>query len=125
MKYEKAQNILPQNIIELIQQYVDGSYLYIPRKSNSKKAWGEYSGIKNSLKKRNRKIFNRYKQGVSVKELAQQFYLTEYSIRRIIRKKTSNIKTNGNFYVINLDDIKIPFLIFHSMDNFITELFMN
>lgn len=91
MKYEKAQNILPQNIIELIQQYVDGSYLYIPKKSNSKKAWGEYSGIKDSLKKRNRKIFNRYKQGVSVKELAQQFYLTEYSIRRIIRKEKRGI----------------------------------
>ncbi|AAK76807.1 Mor family transcriptional regulator [Clostridium acetobutylicum] len=87
MKYEKAQNILPQNIIELIQNYADGIYLYIPRKSNSKKAWGEYSGIKDILEKRNRDIFDRYKQGVSVKKLAQQFYLTEYSIRRIIRKE--------------------------------------
>jgi Mor family transcriptional regulator len=85
MKYEKAQNILPQDIIELIQQYVDGGYLYIPRKSDSKKAWGENSGIKSSLKKRNKEIFNRYRQGVSVEELTEQFYLTEYSIRRIIR----------------------------------------
>ncbi|MCH5139151.1 DNA-binding response regulator, partial [Clostridiaceae bacterium UIB06] len=30
MRYEKAQNILPQDVIELIQQYVDGGYLYIP-----------------------------------------------------------------------------------------------
>lgn len=59
MKYEKAQNILPQNIIELIQNYADGIYLYIPRKSNSKKAWGEYSGIKDILEKRNRDIFDR------------------------------------------------------------------
>lgn len=87
MKYEKAQNILPHDIVELIQQYVDGSYLYIPRKSNNKKAWGEHSGIKNSLKKRNKMIFNRYKQGLTVKELSMQFYLTEYSIRRIIRKE--------------------------------------
>ncbi|SFD27561.1 CD3324 family protein [Clostridium uliginosum] len=85
MKYEKAQNILPQDIIELIQQYVDGGYLYIPRKSDNKKAWGENSGIKNSLNKRNKEIFNRYRQGVSVEELTEQFYLTEYSIRRIIR----------------------------------------
>ena len=85
MKYEKAQNILPQNIIELIQQYVDGGYLYIPRKSESKKSWGENSGIKSSLKKRNNEIYNKYSNGVSVRELSEQFYLTEDSIRRIIR----------------------------------------
>lgn len=87
MKYAKAQNILPQYVIELIQQYVDGGYLYIPRKSSSKKAWGENSGIKNSLKKRNEKIFNTYKKGISVKELSKQFFLTEDSIRRIIREE--------------------------------------
>lgn len=91
MKYEKAQNILPEDIIKLIQQYVDGSYLYIPRKRDSKKAWGENSGIKNSLKERNKEIFNRYSQGVSVEELTKQFYLTEYSIRRIIRKEKQAI----------------------------------
>jgi Mor family transcriptional regulator len=85
MKYEKAQNILPQDVIDLIQQYVDGGYLYIPRKRESKKSWGENSGIKNSLKKRNNEIFNKYKSGVSVRELSEQFYLTEDSIRRIIR----------------------------------------
>lgn len=85
MKYEKAQNILPQDIIELIQQYVDGSYLYIPRKSESKKSWGENSGIKSSLKKRNNEIYNKYSSGVSVRDLSEQFYLTEDSIRRIIR----------------------------------------
>ena len=87
MKYEKAQNILPQDIIELIQQYVDGGYLYIPRKSESKKSWGENSGIKSSLKKRNNEIYNRYSNGVSVRDLSEQFYLTEYSIRRIIREQ--------------------------------------
>lgn len=87
MKYEKAQNVLPQDVIELIQQYIDGGYLYIPKKCSSKKAWGENSGIKNSLKKRNREIFNKYSQGVSAKELSQKFFLTEDSIRRIIREE--------------------------------------
>lgn len=85
MKYEKAQNILPRDIIELIQQYVDGGYLYIPRKSESKKSWGENSGIKSSLKKRNNEIYNKYSNGVSIRDLSEQFYLTEDSIRRIIR----------------------------------------
>jgi Mor family transcriptional regulator len=91
MKYEKAQNILPQDIIELIQQYVDGGYLYIPRKCDTKKAWGENSGIKSSLKKRNIEIFNIYNQGVTVKELTERFYLTEHSIRRIIRQEKQTI----------------------------------
>lgn len=56
MKYEKAQNILPRYIIELIQQYIDGGYLYIPTKPENKKAWGENSGIKESLKKRNKRF---------------------------------------------------------------------
>ncbi|WP_432665603.1 CD3324 family protein [Wukongibacter baidiensis] len=87
MKYEKAQNILPEDMIKLIQQYIDGSYLYIPRKQENRKAWGESSGVKNSLKERNREIFERYNQGISVKELANQYYLTEHSIRRIIRQE--------------------------------------
>ena len=87
MKYEKAQNILPQAVVELIQQYTDGGYLYIPRKCDNKKAWGEDSGVKDSLRERNREIFNIYNQGVSIKELTELFYLTECSIRRIIRKE--------------------------------------
>ncbi|RDY24352.1 DNA-binding response regulator [Romboutsia maritimum] len=87
MKYEKAQNILPEDVIELIQKYIDGGYLYIPRKSSNKKSWGESSGTKNDLKKRNVEIFNKYKEGISVKELTKHYYLTENSIRRIIRQE--------------------------------------
>ena len=87
MKYEKAQNILPEDVIELIQQYIDGGYLYIPRKDDNKKAWGENSGTKDSLKERNREIFNKYNEGLSIKELNKQYYLTEHSIRRIIRQE--------------------------------------
>ena len=34
MGYMKAEEILPIEIIELIQQYVDGENIYIPRKSS-------------------------------------------------------------------------------------------
>lgn len=87
MKYEKAQNILPENLVKLIQQYIDGSYLYIPRKLENRKSWGESSGVKESLKERNSEIFNRYEQGSSIKELAELYFLTEHSIRRIIRNE--------------------------------------
>lgn len=85
MKYEKAQNILPEEVIKIIQNYIDGTYLYIPRKSENKKSWGENSGVLKNLEARNKEIFNRYSSGVSIKELANLYFLSESSIKQIIR----------------------------------------
>lgn len=86
MKYEKAQSILPKDIVEIIQQYVDGGYLYIPRKCENRKAWGENTGVKKDLFVRNKEIYESYERGASIKSLAEKYYLTEHSIRRIIRE---------------------------------------
>ena len=37
MKYSNAHNILPVDIVKIIQEYVDGEYLYIPRKEEEQK----------------------------------------------------------------------------------------
>ena len=87
MKYEKAQSILPHGIIELIQKYTDGGYIYIPRKNENKKSWGENTETKRYLNTRDKEIFNKYSFGVPVKVLSEQYFLTEGSIRRIIRNK--------------------------------------
>lgn len=87
MRYEKAQNILPEDMIELIQEYMDGGYLYIPRKDKNKKSWGDNTGVKDELKIRNMEIYNKYNAGKSIKELSEIYYLTETSIRRIIREQ--------------------------------------
>lgn len=83
MKYKKAQDILPSDIIEILQQYIEGGYIYIPKKT--KKSWGENTNTKSELKKRNEEILLKYLRGKSIKNLAQEYYLTESSIRRIIR----------------------------------------
>ena len=90
MKYEKAQNILPHNIIEMIQEYIDGGYLYIPRKDENRKSWGENTQTKIYLKERDKEIFNKYFAGITVKVLSEQYFLTESSIRRIIRNQRNN-----------------------------------
>lgn len=90
MKYEKAQNILPYGIIELIQNYMDGGYIYIPRKNENKKSWGENTETKRYLKVRDKEIFNKYSSGVSIKSLSEQYFLTEGSIRRIIKKQRNS-----------------------------------
>lgn len=87
MKYEKAENILPNSIIEIIQNYTDGGYIYIPRKNQNKKSWGENTETKIYLSKRDKEIFNKYSSGVSVKILSEQYFLTEGSIRRILRNQ--------------------------------------
>lgn len=84
MKYVKAQDVLPEEILKIIQEYVDGKYLYVPRKNGNHKAWGEKSGIKNILKARNIEIYKKYLSGTTISELTKEYYLSEKSIRRII-----------------------------------------
>ncbi|HBG5345398.1 TPA: hypothetical protein KQG29_002801 [Clostridioides difficile] len=84
MKYKKAQNILPKDVLDLVQKYIDGNYIYIPKKCDNKKSWGEVSGIKSELKTRNFEIYNKYLKGTSIKQLSTDYFLSESSIRRIL-----------------------------------------
>jgi len=87
MRYLKADKVLPEEIVVIIQEFVDGEFLYIPRKDGEKRSWGEKNGTKDSLRKRNNEIFKEYKNGIRVAELSQSYYLSEQSIRRIISKE--------------------------------------
>lgn len=86
MRYEKAQDILPSNIIEILQEYMEGGYLYIPKKDENKKSWVDNTDTKSMLKTRNEEIVIKYSNGKSVRDLSVEYYLTEASIRRIIRQ---------------------------------------
>ena len=61
MKYVKANSILPISLIEELQNYIQGGYIYIPSKNENKKGWGELSGYKREIEKRNKKIRMDYK----------------------------------------------------------------
>ena len=86
MGYRKAEQVLPLELIELIQNYVDGECLYIPRKAEKRRSWGEQTMIRKELKERNTQIAKDHKSGVCVKELAVKYYLSEKSIQRILRE---------------------------------------
>lgn len=97
MKYTNAKHILPQDLLHLIQDYVDGEYLYIPRKQENQKSWGEKSGSKKSLAERNLEIYQQYRMGTPISELATRYFLSEKSIRRIIteqKRKGSSLIQN-------------------------------
>ena len=73
-------------MIEDLQKYIEGGYLYIPKKEENKKSWGENTSTKDELNKRNKEIAKKHKNGKTIEELADEYYLTGYSIRRIIKK---------------------------------------
>jgi len=87
MKYINANEILPDVLVEELQKYVQAGYIYIPAKDKQHKSWGELSGYRKELSKRNRDIIDKYHNGVSIEELADQYYLSVYAIRKIIYQK--------------------------------------
>lgn len=84
MSYKKAVNVLPMEIVELIQNYIDGEYIYIPRKEENKKSWGSSTTIRQELKDRNARIYYDYLHGTSIDTLANKYFLSSKSIQRII-----------------------------------------
>lgn len=90
MSYVKAVDVLPDEILELIQNYVDGEYIYIPRKEDNKKSWGENTYYRKEIEKRNSMIYEEYKTGVKIKILSEKYFLSEKSIQRIVLQKSKN-----------------------------------
>ncbi len=87
MKYINANAILPDVLVEELQKYVQAGYIYVPAKEEHHKSWGELSGYRKELEKRNRMIVSEYRQGSSVEELADRYCLSIYAIRKIIYQR--------------------------------------
>ncbi len=83
MSYVRAEDILPKELIEAIQKYVNGQAIYIP--TMEKKLWGSMTDTKQFLSDRNEQIFHKHEQGVTTMELAMEYALSEKSVQRIIR----------------------------------------
>lgn len=87
MKYINAKAILPDMLVEELQKYVQAAYLYIPAKEEQHRAWGELSGYREELNRRNRVIIAKYQNGASVERLADEYCLSVSAIRKIIYQK--------------------------------------
>ena len=84
MGYKNAVCILPDDLIMAIQQHIDGEYLYIPRKEENKKGWGELSNSRRQIDERNAMILSEYQNGTSVQQLADEFYLSPKTVYKIL-----------------------------------------
>ena len=90
MSYIKAEEILPDDILKLVQNYVDGKLLYVPKKTSIRDDWGSVSGTKEYYAKRNALICKDHEDGASFSELAEKYYLSVKSIQRIIRSTAAS-----------------------------------
>lgn len=84
MRYARAQEVLPAHLLEELQRYIDGAYLYVPRKQENRLSWGETTHSKQETAARNAEIFSAFEQGCTVRQLAETYFLTEKTIRKII-----------------------------------------
>lgn len=87
MKYKKAQEIFPERLLKEIQTYVSGEMIYIPSHKGVRKGWGEKSGSREQLQMRNREIKLRFREGLSIEQLAALFCLSCDSIKKIVYSK--------------------------------------
>lgn len=87
MSYSNARDIFPDEVLEIIQNYVDGECIYIPKKEENKIAWGELTKSKSELFKRNTSIYEDYLKGMSTQLLSEKYYLSLKTIQRIVSEK--------------------------------------
>ena len=85
MKYKNANDVLPKELLVLVQEYIQGEYIYVPVKD--KHIAGFPTDYKTELEKRDAHIYTKYLEGMSNKQLSQIYNLSESSIRRIIVKQ--------------------------------------
>lgn len=84
MSYANARDIFPEDILKIIQDYVDGEYIYIPKKEENRMAWGELTQSREELVARNTRIYKEYLNGLSIQSLSESYYLSPKTIQRII-----------------------------------------
>lgn len=87
MKYINAKDILPDALVKELQSYIKGGYLYVPADQAQQKRWGEVSGYRQELQQRNRQIVEAFRNGASIDELAEKYFLSVSAIRKIIYQK--------------------------------------
>jgi Mor family transcriptional regulator len=87
MKYVSANEILPEELICEIQKYIQGKTLYIPAPKGCRQKWGNESGQRELLLKRNAEIRKLFRQGENLDHLASQYCLSHESIKKIVYKR--------------------------------------
>lgn len=91
MEKKNAKQILPEDLLEELQKYIQGEYLYIPKADGSRKKWGEHSGTRQELTERNAGIRRDFEKGLRVNDLADKYFLSVERIKKIVYAKVTTL----------------------------------
>lgn len=92
MSYLKATGVLPAELLEEIWRYVDGAYIYIPRKPEKRRAWGTGTSFREEIAQRDALIFKDYQNGLNHASLSSKYHLSEKSVQRIVLRLKNQSK---------------------------------
>lgn len=84
MGYTRGNDVLPEALLAEVQKYIDGAYVYIPRREDNRKPWGENTNSRQTTLVRNQAIDEAYRRGASARELARRYCLSVKSIHKIL-----------------------------------------
>ncbi|MFS1512987.1 CD3324 family protein [Chengkuizengella sp. SCS-71B] len=87
MKSVKANEILPEELLIELQKYVQGEMLYIPKSKNNYQKWGTLSGGRKAIDERNATLKHEFKKGRSISQLADEYFLSTETIKKIVYSK--------------------------------------
>lgn len=83
MDYKKGVEVLPAHLLKEIQKYIEGSLVYIPKKS-TRVGWGQASGARRVIDQRNQTIIRLFERGDTITDLSEKFHLGEETIKKIV-----------------------------------------
>ena len=86
MRYLKAEDVLPAELLVQVQRYADGVYLYIPRRADHRQNWGSSTRYREEPQQRNESIRLLHREGLDAQELAERFHLSVKTIQRVLRQ---------------------------------------
>ncbi|OLN22415.1 hypothetical protein BTO30_09710 [Domibacillus antri] len=87
MTYVKATMVLPEELIKEIQKYVQGETIYIPKPKSAYEKWGTRSGGRTFIDNRNISIKRAFKNGRTISQLAEEYFLSVETIKKIVYTK--------------------------------------
>ena len=76
--------LLPKELLFEIQKYVQGKSVYIPKSNDNHKKWGDTTQSKTIIAERNNEIRSAFRDGYTINELCEQYFLSRSSIKKIV-----------------------------------------
>ena len=85
--YINARQVLPPELLEAVQAYAQGMFLYVPKRPGDHNRWGESTSTRQLLARRNETIRAEHREGASLCALSERYHLSEDTVRKIVYRK--------------------------------------